>query len=188
MSSGTTYRLRWPTRLPAGECMASLAPCRNLPLYGPSDFEDPMFESGNVAPGITIGGLVPIDHPTEDRFWSIEGDTLVFAGALLNRFHRHDDRDDNSVGEPSRETVLLDALGRTCAALDGHVVGAWNHEYLEHWMPMVWLGGRLMRGFVNGWSPDRIGAGHRAHSGALKVDLLEIDHPNRAVVIPYDAF
>ncbi len=188
MSSDTSYRLRWPTRRSLGDCMTILSPCGNLPLSGAADFEDLMFESGNVAPGITIGGLVPADHLPGDLFWSLESGTLVFTAALPNRFYRHDDSDLNTVGEPSRESVLLGALERTCDAPDGHVVGAWNHEYLEHWMPMVWIGGRLMRGFVNGWSPDRIGAGHRAHSGALKVDLLEIDHPNRAVVIPYDAF
>ncbi len=53
---------------------------------------------------------------------------------------------------------------------------------------MVWLGGRLLRGFVNGWSPERIGEDFREHDGALKVDLLEIDQPNRAVTIPFDAF
>lgn len=186
MSSGTTYRLRWSTRMPADQCLATLEPCRMLPLSSPSDFDDGMFDAGNVAPGVSIRALVPVDGLPEDEFWSIENGTLVFEGSLLNRFFRVDDQD--TAGEPSRETVLLDALGRTCAAPDGHIVGAWNHEYLEHWMPMVWLGGRLMRGFVNGWSPDRLGTRHRLHSGGLKVGLMEIDPLNRSVVIPYDAF
>ncbi len=123
MSSHTTYRLRWPVRLDAAACASILEPCSRLPLSEAGDFDEPMFEVGNIAPDITIRGLVPegqpIDHP-----WEIQDGTLVFAADLLNRSFRHDDDAEAVIAEPSRETVLLDALARTCDAPDGHIVGA----------------------------------------------------------------
>ncbi|MFZ3482037.1 hypothetical protein [Sphingomonas sp. 3-13AW] len=188
MSTQTTYRLRWPSRGDEVACANALAPCATLPLYDARPFDDPMFEVGNVAPGITVRHLVPDGHPGGETFWSWDDGVFTFAADLLNPSRAGHASSPAESEEASRETVLLDALGRTCAAPAGSIVGAFFSEGLGEWFPMVWVDGRLLRGYVNSWSPERLGATFREHNGLLSVDLLEIDLDDGSLTIPFETF
>ncbi len=183
MSIHTTYRMRWPARLSPMGCMAAMAPSTTLPLSEAATFGDPRFDEdpGRIAPGITIAGLVPTETAPDDATWSIRTGILTFAGEILNQHVASYARPNRSRGQ-----VLLNGLAKTCGAPDGHVVGAWTSDSLGcDWMPMVWLGGRLLRGFVNGHAGggcDEV----RRHDGRLRIDMLDVD--GDVVTVPVDAF
>ena len=188
MSSHTTYRMRWPARLDRMGCTTAMVPSTTLPLYGATksgDFGDPRFDDdpGQIAPGITIACLVPTETTEDDATWSVRDGVFAFAGELLNA-HVAAYYDDAG---RSRERVLLSGLAATCAAPDGQVVGAWTNDSLGcEWMPMVWVDGRLLRGFVDGHGGGRTGDPVVPHDGRLRIDLLDVD--GDVVTIPTEAF
>lgn len=185
MGQSTTYRVRWPAALGDLQLLQAMLPTAGLPLSRARAYDDICEDVSLVAPGVSIAGLVPTETIPEPACWSFDGTGFAFTADLLNPHHRHDDSMFAEPGEPSRERVLLDALTTTCGATDGTIVGAWMSDHSDHWHPMVFLGGRVTRGFV-GYRPGYKADGAIQHDGRLPSGLAANEHGT--VTIPSEAF
>lgn len=184
MGHTTTYRVRWTASLEDLQMVQAMLPAAGLPLSRARPYDDICEDVSLVAPGVSIAGLVPAETIPEPACWTFNGKDLVFTADLLNPQYRHDDSTFAEIGEPSRERVLLDALTATCGAPDGTIVGAWTSDHSDHWHPVVFVGGRVARSFVEcrpGYKAD----GAIQHDGRLP-DGLTV-HQDGTVTIPAEA-
>lgn len=185
MGQSSTYRVRWRSAIGDLELLQAMLPTIALPLGRARKYEDICEDVSLVAPGVSIAGLVPTDDAREPTYWSFDGTDFTFTADLLNPGFRHDASMFSEVGEPSRETALLDALSATCGAPEGTIVGAWMNDHSDHWHPMVFLGGRVTKGFVS-YRDTRYGEGHSVqHDGRLPDGLTLDEHGT--VTIPVKA-
>jgi len=186
MGQSSTYRVRWRAALGDLELLQAMLPVVALPLSRARAYKDVCEDVSLIAPGVSISNLVPQDDAPEPTYWTYDGTHFTFTADLLNPSYRHDNSMFAEVGEPSRETALLDALSATCGAEDGTIVGAWMNDHSDHWHPMVFIGGRVMRGFVGYRHHHNKERQSVQHDGRLRTELLpEISH--RSVQIPDEA-
>lgn len=187
MSYSTTYRLRFDQPDQAAILQAML-PTANLPIGEAREFDDAMDDVANVAEGVTISALVPTEQIRGPSHWSHDGTTFTFVADLLNPSYRHDDSFEAVPGKPSREGVLFDAITSICPLDGAHVVGAWLSEHADSWQPLVVVDGCLLRGFIQGWWPQRTGAEQVVYDGVLDRDAIGPLPNTRTVTIPANAF
>lgn len=187
MDQTTSYRMRWRTEMDDLGILAATMEASQLPLHKAREFRDNLEDVAQITKGVSIADLVPTEQVEGPAHWRLDGDTFTFTADLKNSNYRHDGSVFPEVGEPSRETILLGALAKTCNASNGTIVGAWMNQYSDSWQPLVHIDGQIMRGCVLRAIFEENADVVEKHDGRLHTNLLKIDEDRRTVSIPLDA-
>ncbi len=187
MSQITTYRMRFATRMPASEIAEKMIEMGRLPLSSPrsAGFSGMDFRA-LVGEKLSFSDHIP-DEDLEAPYWSYDGTVVTIAVDLTNPQYRDDDSDFCEVGEPSRQTTLIDIATSICQAEEGEIIGAWQGEYSEDWHPLVYIGGKIRRAFVQGYYNLRWDEQPAQFRGKILPEHLE-DDDGKSVTIKKTAF
>lgn len=177
MGSSTTYRLRMQTKHSASQVADTLMAIACLPLdqARKADFDWWTGMPAMLAKGVSFSDQIPADQPKDPRFWSFDGSMVTLCVDLLNPQYRDDDLPRCVIARPNRQDTLLGAIATLCSEPEGTIVGGWQSEHLDDWLPLVIRDGRVQRGFpVSRGSLDKPQATVQQSPRIVDAALIEV--------------
>ena len=185
MGSTTTFRLRMRTT-DTRAVIEALTILGELPIHDArrTDFDWDIGMPARFDRATSFSDRIPTEQPDAPTYWRLDGDILTLCLDLINPSARHDDGVSMEIGEPSRESILLDALSAICVEPEGVIVGGWQAEYSDDWAPLVSWKGRVVCSYVpDGGSYGRMTGAVVQHEGIIDPSLLAANEDDASLVI-----